>query len=149
LGSEREEIVGRGGIGLRYCTVAAVTSNAICWQIGGFYPFAKKTSKEKLYDQENERSGSTETEGQYATLEHKLSADTFLNGNFDTKAMVVFRKLVPSFSAHISINLAALPQTPSLCFNILACTRFRGHKPIPIPNRRYAINSIQIVSFTG
>jgi hypothetical protein len=29
----------------------------------GIYPFAKKTSKEKLYDQENERSGSAETEG--------------------------------------------------------------------------------------
>jgi hypothetical protein len=34
-GSEREEMVGRGGIGLRYCTAAAVTSNAICRQIGG------------------------------------------------------------------------------------------------------------------
>ena len=30
-------------------------------------------------------------EGPNAMLEHKLSADTFLDCNFDTKAMVVFR----------------------------------------------------------
>jgi hypothetical protein len=30
-------------------------------------------------------------EGPNAMLEHKLSVDTFFDGNFDTKAMVVFR----------------------------------------------------------
>ena len=58
-------------------------------------------------------------EGPNAMLEHKLSADTFLDCNFDTKAIVVFRRLVPNSLPTYPTNLAALPQTPSLCFTFL------------------------------
>jgi hypothetical protein len=106
------------------------------------YPFAEKTSKEKLYDQGNERLGSAK-DWKDRMLYSNVSFQRTLS------SMDVFRRLVPSFSAHVSTNLAALPQTPSLCFNILACTLSQGHTPIPIPNRRYAINPTQIISFTG
>ena len=75
-----KKMVGRGGIELRYCTAVAVTSNAICWQIEGSIPLEKRHQRRnctirRMYDRPVQK-----TEGQNVVLEHKLSADTFLDG---------------------------------------------------------------------